>query len=199
MSEIVRRLRRLPGRATVGVALPLAWLTLGSVFVALKIGVTSAPPFLFSGTRFLVVGAILLAWVGWRSRGHFDLERRELMIAAAIGVAFILVGQGSVTWSSQYLASGVIAVPTSAMPLWAALIGRVAWGVRIASAGQLGLVAGFAGVVLLAWPARGTGVSVGPALLVVGGSAAWARSTPMTEKASGWSRIQDLMPLPPEC
>lgn len=63
---------------------------------------------------------------------------------------------------------------TSTMPLWAAVIGWLASGTRIAMLGSFGLIAGFAGVAFPAWPGAGAGIAVGPALFVVAGSFGWA-------------------------
>jgi drug/metabolite transporter (DMT)-like permease len=68
----------------------------------------------------------------------------------------------------------VVAVLNSTMPLRGALIGWLAFGARIGVLGAFGLIAGFAGVALLAWPGAGTGIAVGPALFVVAGAACWA-------------------------
>lgn len=164
-------------------ALPVAWLVLGSTFVAIKIGVTTAPPFFFSGARFVVVGAVLLCWEGWGSGWRLDMRRREVAIAAATGFAFITIGQGTLTWSSRFLSPPLVAVLISTMPLWAAVLGRLLFGTHVARMGQLGLVAGFAGVAFLAWPRGGAGIALGPALLVVAGAVAWAISVLITSRS----------------
>ena len=178
---LVRRLRRPWHLAWI--VLPVAWLVLGSTFVAIKVGVTAALPFFFSGTRFVVVGAVLLCWEGWRSGWRLDMTRREVAIAAATGFAFITIGQGSLTWSSRFLTPGLVAVLISTMPLWAAVLGRLLFGTHVARMGQLGLVAGFAGVAFLAWPRGGSGIALGPALLVVAGAVAWAISVLVTSRS----------------
>ena len=38
--DVTRMVQRLPRKALLGVALPVAWLALGSSFVALKVGTT---------------------------------------------------------------------------------------------------------------------------------------------------------------
>ncbi|MDQ6790178.1 MAG: DMT family transporter [Candidatus Dormibacteraeota bacterium] len=150
--DLVRRVRRLPAAAWIVAALPVVWFAQGSTFVALKVGVANVPPFLFSGTRFLIVGVLLLAWSVWRAGGRLQFDRRELLLAAATGAGLFLAGQGSASWSSQFLDPGVVAVLNSTMPLWAAVIGWLAFRTRIGILGSFGLLAGFAGVAFLAWP-----------------------------------------------
>ena len=150
------------------------WLAQGSTFVVLKVGVTEVPPFLFSGARFVVVAVLLLGWSAWRAGWRMKVDRRELLLAAATGAGFFFAGQGSATWSSQFLPAGVVAVLNSTMPLWAAMMGWLVFRTRIGILGLLGLIAGFGGISFLAWPGAGTGVAVGPALFVVAGAACWA-------------------------
>jgi drug/metabolite transporter (DMT)-like permease len=154
-------------------ALPVLWLAQGSTFVALKVGVGDVPPFLLSGARFLLVGLVLLAWAAVRSGGRIGLTRREALLAAATGLGLFAAGQGSASWSSQYLTPGLLAVLISTIPLWSAIFGRLAFGTRIGALGSLGLLFGFAGVAFLAWPGGGSGIAIGPALAAIIGAASW--------------------------
>ena len=170
----IRCQQRLPRVAWVVAALPVLWLTQGSTFIALKIGIASVPPFLLSAARFLVVGVLLLGWSAFRAGWRLKVDRQEALLGAITGIGMILVGQGSASWSSQYLAPGVVAVLTSTIPLWAALIGLLAFRTRLGGMlGSFGLVAGFAGVAFLAWPATGSSIALGPAIVVAGGAAGW--------------------------
>ena len=176
--------QRLPRVAWVVAALPVLWLTQGSTFIALKTGTASVPPFLLSAARFLVVGIILLGWSALRAGWRLKVDRLEAVLGAVTGVGMILVGQGSASWSSQYLAPGVVAVLTSTIPLWAALIGLFAFGTRLGGMlGSFGLVAGFAGVAFLAWPATGSSIALGPALVVAGGAAGWGAAVVVLSRA----------------
>lgn len=38
----------------------------GSTYLAIKFALVSFPPYLQMGSRFLVAGALLMAWVAWR-------------------------------------------------------------------------------------------------------------------------------------
>jgi len=174
MRAAIRSGQRLPRVAWVVAALPVLWLTQGSTFIALKIGIASVPPFLLSAGRFLVVGVLLLGWSAFRAGWRLKVDRQEALLGAITGIGMIMVGQGSASWSSQYLAPGVVAVLTSTIPLWAALIGLLACRARLGGmVGSIGLVAGFAGVAFLAWPATGSSIALGPALVVAGGAVGW--------------------------
>jgi drug/metabolite transporter (DMT)-like permease len=171
--EVRRKLQRLPRATWILGALRVAWLAQGSTFVAVKIGVAAVPPLLFSGARFLVAGALLLTWVAWRAGWRLKIDRHEAFLGALTGTGLILAGQSAASWSSQYLAPGIVAVLTATIPLWAALTAWLAFHTRMSLLGSLGLVAGFAGVGFLAWPGAGSGIAFGPAIFVVAGSAVW--------------------------
>ena len=46
--------------------LAATWLIWGSTYLAIKIALVSLPPFLQMGSRFLVAGGVLMAWMLWR-------------------------------------------------------------------------------------------------------------------------------------
>ncbi|MBJ7602595.1 MAG: EamA family transporter [Candidatus Dormibacteraeota bacterium] len=185
-------LRKLPRRARVACALPVVWIAFGSAFVALKVGVATVPPFLFSGGRFLLVGALLLGWSAWRARGRLNVSRQDVLIAAATGGGLIFAGQGAASWASQYLTPGIVAVLSSTMPLWAALIGWVALGTRVARLGTVGLVAGFGGVAFLVWPTSRAGVQLVPAVVTTAGAVGWAAGALFASRSS-FARRPTLM------
>ena len=46
--------------------LAATWLVWGSTYLAIKFALLSFPPFFQMGTRFLVAGVLLMAWMRWR-------------------------------------------------------------------------------------------------------------------------------------
>ena len=161
-------------RFGVPAALLAVWLTFGSAFIGIKVGVTSVPPFLFAGSRFVLAGTLLLAWSAWRAGGPPALGRRDVLAAAAVGAALILGGQGGVTWVSQGMPPGIVAVLVSTVPLWVALLSWVVLHRRIPALGLAGIVVGFAGVAFLASPSGGAGVHLAPAAILLGAAFSWA-------------------------
>lgn len=186
--EFSQKIQNLPRATWILAALPLAWLAQGSTFVAVKIGVTSVPPLIFSGARFLIAGALLLTWVVWRAGWRPRIGRHEAVTGALTGIGMILVGQSTASWSSQYLVPGMVAVLTATIPLWAALTAWLGFRTRFSVLGSLGLLAGFAGVAFLAWPGAGSGVALGPAALVVAGSAAFGATVFIASRSPNMRR-----------
>jgi drug/metabolite transporter (DMT)-like permease len=158
-------------------ALLTVWLLFGSGFIGVKVGVTHVPPLLFAGSRFVVAGAILLAWSAWRGGWRLDLRPADVGAAGLAGIGLIVGGQGSVSWAAQYVAPGILAVLVTLVPIWVGLISWLVLRRPIPLPAVAGMVVAFAGVVFLASPAGGTGTAVGPALLVALGSVSWAAAS----------------------
>jgi drug/metabolite transporter (DMT)-like permease len=166
------------------VAIPFTWVAFGSAFIALKVGLASAPPFLFSGSRFLVAGAVLLGWIALRTGGRLEMGARDFALAGAAGVGMIFAGQGGATWAIQYLAPGMVAVLSSTMPIWAAVISRLMFGSPLSALAVIGLVAGLGGVAFLAWPAGGAQVAPLPAVITTAGALGWAAGSLIASRSA---------------
>ena len=65
-------LPRLPLSPLILLCLAATWLVWGSTYLAIKCALISFPPFFQMGTRFLVAGALLVAWMRWRGAAWPD-------------------------------------------------------------------------------------------------------------------------------
>ncbi len=139
---------------------PLTWLALASVYffwgttyLAIRFGVETIPPFLMAATRFLVAGAILYAWR--RLSGDPAPARREWFPTAIIGVLLLLGGNGGVVWAEQRVNSSTAALLIGSVPLWMVLIDALRpGGQRPKRLALIGVLVGFAGIVLLVGPSQ---------------------------------------------
>jgi drug/metabolite transporter (DMT)-like permease len=124
-------------------ALYLIW---GSTYLGMHYTLESFPPFLMSGIRFTAAGCILYAVL--RLGKAANPTRAQWIGAGIVGILLVVGGNGLVSFSEQWVASGTVAVMIAASPLWTALamglMGR--WPTRLE---WLGLGIGFAGVILL--------------------------------------------------
>jgi drug/metabolite transporter (DMT)-like permease len=168
---------RHPARWAVVLAFTLVYLSWGTTFLAIQIGVEAFPPALFSGVRVMLAGLILLAYV--RFRGHkLSMPRREFLWITLVGILLFVGGNGLLTVAEKFVSSGVSSVLAATTPLWMALL-EMLWprGERLRPLGWLGLLAGLAGVVLLLCPRlqeSGTDFAdVGP-LLILGSAISWS-------------------------
>ena len=134
----------------------LAYLALGAVciiwgttYLALRVGVTQFPPFLFSGIRFLIAGPILLVIVFIFGKVSFP-TRKIILQQAVSGLLLCAFGVGIVGWSEMYVSSGLAAIICSVMPIWVILI-----NLAFTSDDQpafpvvLGLLIGLAGIIII--------------------------------------------------
>ncbi len=126
------------------VALYLIW---GSTYLAIRWGLEGGlPPFLMSGTRFMLAGSVLFA-VLWL-RGAPVPNVRQWASSAVVGLLLLGIGNGGLVFAQQWVPSGVAALVVGSLPMWTALFGGLfgQWPGRME---RWGLAVGFAGIVLL--------------------------------------------------
>jgi len=168
-------------RVLVPVCLLVLYLVWGSTYLGIHFALESYPPFLLAGLRFAAAGVLLYAFL--RLRGLAAPTRLQWRNAAFTGLLLLGMGNGLVCFAEERVSSGIAAVAVSSMPLFAAAFGGM-YGNWPAGREALGLVIGFAGVVLLNLGSGLAGERIGAIALLVA-AAAWAFG-------SVWSRRQDM-------
>ncbi len=187
---------RPPGSPAFGLP-PLLWLCLaatwlvwGSTYLAIKVALVSFPPFLQMGSRFLVAGALLAAWMRWR--GAPWPSRRQWLHALAVGGLMLGGGMGGVGHAEQSVGSGLVVAFIAVVPLMIALLNSL-WGVRPWWLEGAGIAVGLGGVLLLT---QGRGFQASPAGLaaICIACACWSlgsvlsqRSLPLAPGAMGFA------------
>jgi drug/metabolite transporter (DMT)-like permease len=169
-------------RFSTPIALLAQWLLFGSAFIGIKVGVSHVPPLLFSGSRLLAAGLLLLAWSAWRSGWRLGLIRRDVVEASVVGLGLMVGGQASVSWASQFVSPGVIALLVTLVPIWTALLSWLALHRPVPLPAVIGMAVGFGGVAFLASPAGGAAPPLVPTLLVAAGSVSWAAASVYTSR-----------------
>jgi len=129
----------------------LAWVCIvwGTTYLALRIGVTQFPPFLFSICRFLIAGPLLIA--ATLAVGKISWPDKKMLINQAVGGLFMItLGISIVAYAEVYVSSGVAAIICSLMPVWTVLINVIInkdekpnWLI------VLGLAVGLGGIILI--------------------------------------------------
>ncbi len=151
-------------------ALLACWLVWGSTYLAIRFALESFPPFFQMGTRFLVAGAVLMAWVRWRGGAWPDAA--QWRNAAVVGALMLGGGMGLVASAQQHIGSGLIATFIAVVPImvcgWGLLFGQ-----RPNRLELLGMGVGLAGVVLLVRGASFASAPVGIAF-ITGATLAWS-------------------------
>lgn len=147
-----------------------AWLTplelalLGAIwgasFLFLRIAAADFGPFALVEVR-LALGSLVLLPFLWRARAQFPLRVwPKLALIGAINSAapFVLFA-----WGAERAPAGIGAITNAMTVLFAALIGFLFFGEKIGTGRAIALLAGFAGVAVLA-SGKTAGASIGSAV-----------------------------------
>ncbi len=163
-------------RAAVFWSFAAIYVVWGSTYLAIRVVVTAFPPFLGSGSRFLVAGGLLFAWARWKGVPAPPL--RTWRYGFLLGTLFFLMGNGAISWAETRIPSGLTALLAATSPLFTAVFesARSGWQrppVRILGGILLGL--------------GGVGLLVAPGQFIGGGHADLLGAAAITLGALGWA------------
>jgi len=130
------------------IAFATVYIVWGSTYFFIKMAVDGFPPMLLGALRFLTAGILLLTWC--KIKGEQIFIKRNIIHAAVTGFLLLVIGNGAVIWVEQTLPSAMVAIMVSSAPIWFVLFDKQNWRVNFKSTSTIvGLIIGFAGVVLL--------------------------------------------------
>ncbi len=173
-------------RTKVAIALGTVYVVWGSTYLAIAVADRTLPPLLMLAVRFGLAGVLLYGWSLWRGDVRTARPgRREWTAAAIVGALLLFVETGGVAWAEQRVATGLTALLVASVPLFAALLDRTVFGVRLSLGALAGIATGLFGVALLVGPSAHID-PVGAAVLLFGAFAwaagsAYARVAPLPE------------------
>jgi drug/metabolite transporter (DMT)-like permease len=151
-------------------ALLACYLVWGSTSLAIRLALVSFPPFFQMGTRFLVAGAVLMAWVLWRGGRWPSLG--EWRNALVVGTLMLGGGMGLTASAEQHIGSGLIAAFIAVVPMlvcgWGFLFGQRPGRLELA-----GMAVGTVGVLMLVRGASFAAAPVGIACITAA-TLAWS-------------------------
>ncbi|MDH5021239.1 DMT family transporter [Halobacterium rubrum] len=177
--------------AVLFVLLAAIW---GTSFVAIEIGLHEIPALSFAALRYTVAGAIVLAYAAattdrWRPRGH-----REWFAVSVVGVFVFAVYHGALYLGERHVSGAVAAIVVSLAPiLTAGFASKLYQNASIDGTQAAGLLAGIAGVVVVANPGGAGGVHLGGLLLVFLAAASFALGGVLTGKLPGGGLPMETM------
>src|SRR5438046_5168537 len=143
-----------PTKIRVVIAFAALYLIWGSTYLGIRFAIETIPPFLMAGTRFLIAGLIMYA-IAW-SQGIGKSSWANWRTSLIIGACLLLGGNGGVTISEKYIASGLAAVIVAIVPIYIVVLGwATGTAPRPTAVVWLGLLGGFVGVGILLGPSLG--------------------------------------------
>jgi len=164
-----------------------AWST---TYLAIHYMVLTMPPYLASGLRFLVAGAILFLL---SARGAQRPSLRHWRDTTITGSFIILLGNGSIVWAQQFIPSSLAALLVATVPIWIVLLNWLLFRqARPTFMEFAGVCGGFLGIAMLIGFSRITGgesFSLIGVVVVLAASFFWATG-------SLYSRYGTLPPSP---
>jgi probable blue pigment (indigoidine) exporter len=149
----------------LGLLFAFAW---SSAFTSARIVVAEAPPFLALSVRFLISGLIALG-VGRLLGQRIALSRSQWRGIVIFGLCQNALYLGLNFEAMRTVEAGLASIIASMLPLVVAALGRIWPGERLTALAAAGLVAGFAGVLVIMTARLGHGADLrGIGLCVIG-------------------------------
>jgi drug/metabolite transporter (DMT)-like permease len=102
------------------VALFIVCMIWGTAYFAIRIGVETFPPFLFSAIRQVISGGALLA--GLALTGNLKVDKQNIWHQAVPGILMLALGNGVIGWCERYISSGLAALVLSLIPVFVVAI-----------------------------------------------------------------------------
>lgn len=145
------------------VQLTLAFLAVyliwGSTYLAIRIVVEALPPALSAGVRFLVAGLTMVI-VGLLSGASLPKRWSDWRSTIFVGTLMLVFGNGLVTWSELWVPSNQAALVVATSALWMGWMGTLgSKGEKLGTLRLIGLLIGFAGVIVLVGEGIGGGLA----------------------------------------
>ena len=169
MKTVDRNRAGAPAPLMVAAAFAAIYLIWGSTYLAIKYAVESVPPFLMTGARFLVAGAVLYGWSALRpgpglapppsTRANLRAWREAFIV----GTLLIVGGTALVSWAELSVPSGITSLILATTPLWMVVLEGLSAGRAPAPRVLAGVAVGFGGLAILIWPSLmspGTGIDL---------------------------------------
>jgi len=172
VTRVSHAVRTSKNVSAIVLALLAVYVFWGSTAPAIKVAVTTLPPWYMASLRFLCAGAVL--WLYSRARGVPLPSMRDWRGAAITGTLLLTFGNGMFAWCLQYMPSGVGSLFFALSPLWNAIIGATFYRERLSLLAIVGIAMGIGGMAYLVSPSGAERLPLFAVLLATGTSIAWS-------------------------
>lgn len=139
---------KTPSTLLVVLAFATVYIVWGSTYFFIQRALEGFPPFFLGAFRFIIAGLLMLGWT--LMQGEEVFSWKVMKPAIATGLLLLFIANGVIIWVEQFLPSAMVAIMVSSAPLWFVLLDKPKWSENLSNKSTiLGLVIGFAGVILL--------------------------------------------------
>lgn len=125
----------------------LLYATWSSVFSFGKVVLQTTTPLFLTGSRMLLAGVLMLAYLAWRKPGSFRLTRQQWMSIGSLALFSIFLTNFLEFWGLQYLTAAKTCFIYSLSPFLAALLSYVHFREKMNKQKWIGMMIGVIGVV----------------------------------------------------
>lgn len=113
-------LHRPSNNALIIISFAAIYLGWGTTYLANHFLLQEIPSFVIGCLRFGLAGSLALIWV--IAKRQFYLQKSDILTAIIGGLMLIAVGQGALIYANQFIATGMVAMLCTALPLWSVLL-----------------------------------------------------------------------------
>jgi drug/metabolite transporter (DMT)-like permease len=134
--------------AMVVLAFATVYIVWGSTYFFIQRAVQHLPPLMLGAIRFIAAGILLMTWSIIRKENLWDWK--QIKPAIISGLLLLFIGNGALIVAEKTLPSSFAAILISSAPIWFVLLDRPKLRENLTNRSTvLGLIIGFAGVILL--------------------------------------------------
>ncbi len=154
------------------IGLVLVW---GSTWLAVKIGLETAPPFWFATIRFIIAFVVLGAIILLRKPDYSLVKRNlgKIFMAGFLAYGFCYA---TIYWGQRFISSGTASVLFASIPFFVALFSvRMLPDEKVTPLKVIGIVIGFSGLVVIFFgdiSLHGSNALLGATMIVVSSATA---------------------------
>jgi len=130
------------------IALAMVSFFWGTTYLASKISAHYMPGLFVAGVRQAVAGLLMVGY--FKGTGYAWPDKKSLLKITVQAVLLLCISQGSLTWSLEFIDSGLAAIIAGLMPLFVALFSILLLRfARFTALMVIGLLIGFGGIVTI--------------------------------------------------
>jgi drug/metabolite transporter (DMT)-like permease len=145
---MTQRIQKPAFSLMVIIAFAIVYLVWGSTYFFIRVAIQQIPALLMAFMRFFSAGLLLLIWCA--INGEKIFSKQSIRPAIWSGLFMLVIGNGAVVWSEQFLPSSFAAVIASTSPIWFVVLDGRNRSINFKSRETVvGLLIGFTGVILL--------------------------------------------------